>query len=112
LDDVLNYIPARLTALLLVLATFLSRRDGRASWKVALNEHAKTESPNAGWPMAAIAGALNIQLEKMGHYKLGKSSAPTAPETIGASLELMQVAMIIWVLICFIVGGIRFVLIA
>ena len=112
LDDVLNFIPARLTALLLVLATFLSRRDGRTSWQVALNEHAKTESPNAGWPMAAVAGALNVQLEKTGHYKLGETSAPPMPETIDASLKLMQIAILVWVLICFAVGGIHFALAA
>lgn len=112
LDDMLNFIPARLTALLLVLATFLSRRDGQASWQVALSEHAKTESPNAGWPMAAIAGALNVQLEKVGHYKLGKVNALLAPESIDASLELVQIAMLVWVLICFTAGGIHFALTA
>jgi len=112
LDDVLNFIPARLTALLLVLATFLSRRDGRASWQVALKEHAKTESPNAGWPMAAIAGALNVKLEKKGHYKLGKASTLPMPETIDASLELVQIAIVVWVLICFAAGGIQFALTA
>jgi adenosylcobinamide-phosphate synthase len=110
LDDILNLIPARLTALLLVLATFLSRRDGRTSWRVTLSEHANTESPNAGWPMAAIAGALNVQLEKAGHYKLGKASTPLVPEGIDTSLELTQIAMLIWVVICFTVGGIYFVL--
>lgn len=110
LDDMLNLVPARLTALLLVLATFLSRRNGNTSWRVALSEHAKTESPNAGWPMAAVAGALNVQLEKAGRYKLGKVNTPMVPETIDASLELMQIAMLVWVLICFTVGGIYFVL--
>jgi len=112
LDDMLNFIPARLTALLLVLATFLSRRDGQVSWQVALSEHAKTESLNAGWPMAAIAGALNVQLEKVGHYKLGKVNTLLAPESIDASLELVQIAMLVWVLICFTVGGIHFALTA
>ena len=110
LDDILNFIPARLTVLLLVLATFLSRRDGRKSWRIALREHAKTESPNAGWPMAAVAGALNVQLEKVGCYKLGKVNAPPVPETIDNSLKLVQIAMLIWVLICFAAGGIHFVL--
>ena len=67
LDDVLNFIPARLTALLLVVAAFLSKRSASASWRVALSDHSKTESPNAGWPMAAVAGALNVQLETVGH---------------------------------------------
>lgn len=110
LDDVLNFIPARLTALLLVISAFLSRRDGRKSWQVTLREHHKTESLNAGWPMAAVAGALNVQLEKTGHHKLGKVNAHLVPETIDASLKLVQIAMLIWVLICFILGGIRFVL--
>jgi len=110
LDDILNFVPARLTALLLVLATFLSRRDGQTSWQVALGEHTKTESPNAGWPIAAVAGALNVQLEKAGHYQLGKTSTPPVPETINTSLELMQIAMLVWVLICFMIGGIHFAL--
>ncbi len=110
LDDILNFIPARLTVLLLVLATFLSRRDGHKSWRIALREHAKTESPNAGWPMAAVAGALNVQLEKAGHYKLGNINTPPTSETIDASLELTQIAVLAWVLICFTVGGIHFVI--
>ena len=109
LDDVLNFIPARLTALLLVLAAFLSKRNARASWQVMLSDHSKTESPNAGWPMAAAAGALNVQLEKEGHYKLGKAGAPLMLETIDNALKLMLKAMLAWVLICFITGGIRFV---
>ena len=112
MDDVLNFVPARLTALLLVWASFLSRRNGQMSWQVALNDHTKTESPNAGWPMAAVAGALDVQLEKMGHYKLGNVNTPPTPATIDASLELMQIAMLAWALICFTIGGIRFVLTA
>ena len=104
LDDVLNFVPARLTSLLLVLATFLSRRDARSSWQVVLSDHANTESPNAGWPMAAVAGALNVQLEKVGHYKLGRANAPLTLQTIDAALKLVLVAMLLWVMICFIVG--------
>jgi adenosylcobinamide-phosphate synthase len=108
LDDVLNFIPARLAALLLVLASFLSGRGARASWQVALSEHSKTESPNAGWTMAAVAGALDVQLEKVGHYKLGEADAPLTPETIDAALKLMLISMLSWSLICFVVGVVRF----
>jgi len=110
LDDMLSFIPARLTALFLVLASYLSGRGAQASWQVALSEHSKTESPNAGWTMAAVAGALNVQLEKVGHYKLGRAGTPLIPGTIDASLQLMQIAGLICVVICFMVGGIRFVL--
>ncbi|MFC1958783.1 cobalamin biosynthesis protein [Chloroflexota bacterium] len=112
LDDVLNFVPARLTALLFVLASFLSRRGAKASWRVALSEHSKTESPNAGWTMAAVAGALNVQLEKVGSYKLGKTGAPLIPETIDASLQLVQIAALIWVIISFVAGWIYFVITA
>ncbi len=110
LDDVLNIIPARLTALLLVLAAFLSRKDGRAAWYTASRDHANTESPNAGWPMAAVAGALDVQLEKRGHYKLGRGNALLTPETIGASVKLLQLTALLWVVISIAVGGIQIVL--
>lgn len=108
LDDVLNFIPARLTAILLVISAFLCRRHGRKSWQTTLREHNRTESPNAGWPMAAVAGALDMQLEKRGCYKLGRASASLVPKTIDDSLKLVQVAMLIWVLICFTTGGIQY----
>ena len=109
LDDVLNYIPARVTAILLVVATFFSRRSGRRAWQVALSDHSKTESPNAGWAMAATAGALNVQLEKVDRYKLGTANATLVPETIGKSLSLMQIAVGIWISICFTAEGIYLV---
>ena len=109
LDDVLNFIPARLTALLLVLAAFLSKRNTGTSWRVAVSDHAKTESPNAGWSMAAMAGGLSVQLEKVGHYKLGEADARLIPETIDTALKLMLLSMLSWALICFLVGVICFV---
>ncbi len=110
LDDLLNIIPARLTALLLILAAFLSRKDGRAAWHIAFRDHVNTESPNAGWPMAAVAGALDVRLEKRGHYKLGRGNARLTPETIGASVRLMQITGLMWVVISLAVGGIQMVL--
>ncbi|MFC1992288.1 cobalamin biosynthesis protein [Chloroflexota bacterium] len=108
LDDVLNFIPARLTALLLVLAAFISRQNGRKSWQVVLRDHTKTESPNAGWPMAAVAGALDIQLKKPESYKLGNMNVPLVPQIINDSLKMVQIAMMMWFLVCFITGGIQF----
>lgn len=109
LDDVLNFIPARLAALLLVAAALLTKRRASAAWQSALSEHAKTESPNAGWTMSAMAGALDIQLEKVGHYKLGKGNTPPVPEIIDSALKMALIAMLLWTAICLIVGGVRFV---
>jgi adenosylcobinamide-phosphate synthase len=101
LDDGLNYIPARLTALLIVLAAFFSGRGGRRAWRVALADHRRTESPNAGWPMAAAAGALSVQLEKVGQYKLGRVNQPLTPGTIGGAVKLVGVAAAVWMLVCY-----------
>ena len=62
-DDVVNWIPARLSALLIAGACFFMRRaDPEAAWTTALRDARKHASPNAGWPEAAFAGALGIQL--------------------------------------------------
>ncbi|MDO8691268.1 MAG: adenosylcobinamide-phosphate synthase CbiB, partial [Dehalococcoidia bacterium] len=53
LDDLLNYIPARLAALAVVAGAFLSRQDAPASWRIMRRDGGCTESPNAGWTMAA-----------------------------------------------------------
>ncbi len=63
LDDVVNWIPARLTALLIAGASFLVRRaDPENAWAIALRDAKKHASPNAGWPEAAFAGALGFSL--------------------------------------------------
>ena len=110
LDDIANLLPARLTALLLVMAAFVSRRNGRASWQVMLRDHVRTESPNAGWPMSAAAGALRVQLEKVPYYRLGEAKAPLTPQTIDAALGLVGVSALIWVIICFAVEVIKLVI--
>ncbi len=63
LDDVLNWIPARLSAVLITAACFFvpGASPGRA-WATARRDAQKHDSPNAGWPEAAFAGALNFQL--------------------------------------------------
>jgi adenosylcobinamide-phosphate synthase len=105
-DDVLNFIPARLAALLLVLAA-ASKKHGRRAWSTAWHDHTRTASPNAGWPMAAMAGALAVRLEKPGHYALCDSGASPVPEAIGRAVEIFSLATAAWLLLCFIVGGVR-----
>ena len=63
LDDVLNWIPARLSAVLITAACFFTpgASPGRA-WATARGDASKHDSPNAGWPEATFAGALNFQL--------------------------------------------------
>ena len=107
LDDILNFIPARVAALLIVLAAAVIKK-GRRAWRVAFTDHVKAKSPNAGWPMAAMAGALDVRLEKPGNYKLGEAKTPLVPETIDGSVKIFSAVAAVWVLICLITGGIYF----
>ncbi|TJV74401.1 MAG: cobalamin biosynthesis protein CobD [Mesorhizobium sp.] len=62
-DDLINLPASRLTGLLIVLAAFLvPGADPRAAWKVMRRDARKHRSPNAGWPEAAMAGALGLSL--------------------------------------------------
>ena len=77
LDDVLNWIPARLTGLAIVLAAPFVGGKIRHAADVMFSDYSATTSPNAGWPMSAAAGALGVTLEKIGYYKLhGGASLP------------------------------------
>jgi adenosylcobinamide-phosphate synthase len=91
LDDLLNLIPARLTTACLLAAGWLCRKDIRAGWRILLRDGSKTESPNAGRPMAAMAGLLSVQLEKVGHYELGD---PVAALEIGKIDEAWRIAAV------------------
>jgi adenosylcobinamide-phosphate synthase len=97
LDRVINFILARLTALLMVLAAALSRSNASKAWKVAINDHNKTESINAGWPMAAAAGALEVELERSGHYSLGQPDKPLTAATIKQAVGLFQITALLLV---------------
>ncbi|MEO6013554.1 MAG: adenosylcobinamide-phosphate synthase CbiB [Devosia sp.] len=62
-DDLVSWIPARLTALLIAAAAFLVHgNDPEHAWTTALRDARKHDSPNAGWPEAAFAGALSLSL--------------------------------------------------
>jgi adenosylcobinamide-phosphate synthase len=91
LDDLLNLVPARLTALLLLLAGWVIGCDARSGLHVLLRDGARTPSPNAGRPMAAMAGLLGVSLEKPGQYKLG---AQGGPADIGSIQSASRVVML------------------
>jgi adenosylcobinamide-phosphate synthase len=61
-DDVLNFIPARLTALLMMATSALLGLDWREAWRILRRDRRQAASPNAGWPEAAMAGALGVRL--------------------------------------------------
>lgn len=92
LDDALNYIPARASALFIVL---FSRK--RESFSV-LREHGGAKKPNAALPMAAMAGALGVKLTKPGAYTIGRGYPPE-PKDIAIALNLVDRVVVLFALV-------------
>ena len=90
-DDVLNLVPARLAALLIVTAAAIVRADAGGALATMRYDHARTASPNAGWTMSAMAGALGVTLAKPDAYTLGSGPSP-APTDVARAVHLLGVA--------------------
>jgi adenosylcobinamide-phosphate synthase len=95
LDTLANYVPARLTAILMVAASALLGENWRESWRILQRDKAKTKSVNAGWTMSAMAGALGVQLEKSGHYALG-DKGDISPAHITRALRVMELTAVLF----------------
>ncbi len=106
LDDVLGWLPARLTAL-----SYLLMGDAARGWRCWRHQGYRTESPNAGVVMAGGAGALGLQLggptsyhgEMMDKPVLGEGPAPLSAD-IERAIRLVQRALILWLLLILIMG--------
>jgi len=70
LDDVVNIVPARISLAFIFIASVILGRPLDAI-RTCMLDHNKTASPNSGWSMAAVSGALNVRLEKVGYHVLG-----------------------------------------
>ena len=101
LDDVLSFVPARISALLIAVAAFPSRSAVRNAVSAALADAPKHKSPNAGWPEAALAGALGLALG--GPRRYGEIAVEGAwlnpggrrdagPDDISASVRMINTA--------------------
>ena len=99
LDDLLNLVPARLTAALLLVAGALRGRDVGRARRVWRSDARRTASPNAGHPMAVMAGLLGVALEKPGAYRLGDATARVDADTIDAAWTLTRIAAAAMVLV-------------
>ena len=106
-DDALNLIPARLSAVLICLAA------GKG-WRVLWRDHARHASPNAGWPEAAMAGALNVRLAGPVSYDgmwrdkpwIGDGASPTTQSMHTARAIFLRACALLWL----IAGGIAWAL--
>ncbi len=95
-DTFLNYLPSRLTGLVMIFSAMILGNDWKSSYKVMIRDGKKTQSPNAGYPMAAIAGALGTKFEKIDHYSLGDGEISFSKEHVKSTLALMKVTSIIF----------------
>ncbi|MHB8101588.1 MAG: cobalamin biosynthesis protein [Methanosarcina sp.] len=99
-DDVLNWIPARISVIFILVAALivalLPKKQGKInpfnSIRSAMEDGMKTPSPNSGYPMAATAGALGVKLEKPNTYVLGASYPPTEIKDIKRVSQLIAIA--------------------
>lgn len=108
LDDVANYIPARITALLLTLCAWLLRLDWRRCWQMVRRDARLHPSPNSGYPESAVAGALGIRLGGVNVYHgvasfrayMGEPLRSMEPDDIIITSRLMLLSSTIFVILC------------
>lgn len=103
IDTVINFIPARLTAILTLFLCIKSKLRFRERFKVWLENRKNTESINAGISMSAAAGCLKIRLEKIGSYVIAKEFLLPSHKDVAEAVQLaIYVAMFYVILMCLI----------
>lgn len=90
LDDILNFIPARIAGIIVVIAAFVLRLNWRNSFFIMRRDAKVCDSPNSGFTMAAVAGALNIQLEKKDNYIIGDFMSKLNVDHITQAIDLSR----------------------
>ncbi|HZS57869.1 MAG TPA: adenosylcobinamide-phosphate synthase CbiB [Gemmatimonadaceae bacterium] len=90
-DDVVNWVPARLSALLIAIAS----GNPRPSLTVARADARRCPSPNGGWPMAAMAGALGVMLVKRGVYTLHAGGRAPTPDDLARARDVTALSAVL-----------------
>src|SRR5919197_1514709 len=99
LDTVSNYLPARITAIIVVISASIVHADWKKSAQILCRDHGKTCSRNAGYPMAAMAGALRVNLEKIGYYSLGDRCEHASIEKCKLAISIMKCTAIVFCIV-------------
>lgn len=92
-DDALNFVPARLAAMLLRFALAVTGAPARSAWRQMLAERTRTPSPNGGWTMALVAAGLSVKLTKRGAYVLNETGSDATSADIGYTRRLVKVTV-------------------
>ena len=96
-DKILNYIPARTTGILIIISAAILGLDWRGALYILRTEHEKLASPNAGYPIAAMSGALGVYLEKIGHYKINSLGKEPTVHDVNQAKRIMLVCVGLYV---------------
>ncbi len=107
-DDVANFVPARLAGVFLLLAAFVLRMDVKRAWKSILRDARHHPSPNSGIPEAAVAGALGTRLggvniyDGQEHFRayMGDDVFPLKPVHIEKTVKLLYLSSALAALVC------------
>lgn len=113
LDDLLNFVPSRLTAILMIFAAFLCGFDGKNAWKIWRRDRRNHASPNSAQTEAVCAGALGLRLAGDAHYfgelhkkpYIGDDMRPIEPQDIRRANRLMYVTAVLMLLLSCAVRG-------
>ena len=95
-DSILNYIPSRLTGIIMIISAAILKNNWKESYKIMIRDGKKTESLNAGYPMAALAGALETKFEKINHYKLGDGEIILTNEHVHSAISIMKLTSVLF----------------
>ena len=95
-DKVLNYLPARITGFVMILSAILLRIDWKSSYQIMRQDGLKPESPNSGYPMAAMAGALGTRFEKINHYTIGNGNFELTKDHLTLAIKMMKITSILF----------------
>ena len=96
LDDILNFIPSRISAVFIVLSSYVLGSDHKNSFKILRRDAKRCPSPNSGFTMAPTAGALNIQLIKKDTYKMGDDNKKITRDDISRAVRLSKLTIILF----------------
>ena len=108
LDDIANWVPARLSLLFIFMASiFFGKLLGAV--RTCIRYHGKTASPNSGWSMSAVSGALGVRLEKVGYHVMGAQYDEPQPVQIKRAVNLICMSSFFVIAGIFLIGKVAII---
>lgn len=108
-DDIFNYLPARITGLLIIIAAAILGLDAAGAWRSIKRDAAKHPSPNSGFSEAGVAGALGVRLGGLNYYggvasqraHMGEAKIELAPVHIEKTIQIMYIVTTLFIAAAF-----------